>query len=190
MSRVYYLRLPLQLLIEEAEAERLTRLCLEFPVLEVLDPARMETLIRDRLTDLGWQEDGLGALQKAASRGIVWRIDPAARRLTVQAPEIGDQQLIISLGERPGPAGDVAQSLEGAGISAADPVVRREILRFKEGLREELIRATVQARRELNQVLKGIYQEALKEKARQLGTIASIRETSDGGRTRIHIEVT
>jgi len=47
----------------------------------------------------------------------------------------------------------------------------------------------MEARKVLNAALKETYREAIKTKASQIGNVTNISESSEGGSTRIRIEV-
>ncbi len=183
MSRSYAIRIPIEVLLSENLRNRLADFRLNFPLLDILPPERMQEMLKKRLIEAGFLEIEAGLVMPALP-GQKAVFDPATMemRLSIAVPETHnarmyeesinwmEEQIKKALA-----AGTVLETAPGSELSA--------------NLAKEMANLAVKARAAVNAVLKDVYREAIREKAGQLGSVSNVSESSDGSTFRIRIEV-
>lgn len=183
MSRSYAIRIPIEVLLSENLRNRLADFRLNFPLLDILPPERMQEMLKKRLIAAGFQESEAGLVMPTPT-GQNAVFDPATMemRLSITVPEAHNTRMyeesINWMEEQIKKAlatGTVLEKAPGAELASR--------------LAEQMSELAVKARAAVNAVLKDVYREAIKEKAGQLGSVSNISESSDGSTFRIRIEV-
>jgi len=193
MSRAYLLRIPLEMCLSEREREDRGKMEFSFDLLGILPPEKMKELMGKLLEAAGWRPVD-GHYETTLPGGARASVDLARMRLEVDiSPTLGDHAEVNVYEE----------SLRGTGIEAGArrvievtelppqlaSRVQEAVARQLEAAREPLLRAAIQGRQQLNALLKDVYREAIKEKARSLGNITSVSESSQDGTMRIRVEI-
>ena len=190
MSKSYLVRLPLELLLTPGQMARRGRLEMGFDVLNILPPERMAELLSEVLRNSGWKEANGKWVKRSAELGI-WTIDPVGRTIEIDAS--GRLAQRISLNSVELSDQNIGQNTDPAAIKMSETtkVTIQSILQGLENSEKDLIvREAVRARQAVAETLKDVYRQALPEKAKGLGNIVSVNETSENGSMRIRIELT
>ncbi len=183
MSRSYAIRIPIEVLLSENLRNRLADFRLNFPLLDILPPERMQEMLKKRLIEAGFLEIEAGLVMPTPS-GQTAIFDPATMemRLSIAVPETHNTRMYeesINWMEeqikRALAAGTVLEKAPGSELASR--------------LAEQMAELAVKARAAVNAVLKDVYREAIREKAGQLGSVSNVSESSDGSTFRIRIEV-
>jgi len=202
MSRGYLLRIPTPLIVDLIKrVKQRGRFGFGFGILDILDRPRMRELIREVLVRMGWRDQD-GILEKQLGSHLVGRIDLENLQAEVD---------VTALLEHPsfGPVVEGAINLrmdtDWDGIvkapkteedaKALSPEIQRRVREALEGAIDSpeaqaaLLRGSLNLRRTINEALKDVYREALKEKAATLGNVTSVTESSEGGTYRLRLEI-
>lgn len=183
MSRSYAIRIPIEVLLSESLRNRLADFRLNFPLLDILPPERMQEMLKKRLIAAGFQETEAGLVMPAPS-GQTAIFDPATMemRLSIAVPEAHRasvyEESIRWMEDQ------IKQALAAGRVLNAAPGSE-----LASRLAEQMSDLAVKARATVNAVLKDVYREAIKEKAGQLGSVSNVSESSDGSTFRIRIEI-
>ncbi|MFZ2958273.1 MAG: hypothetical protein WA705_15395 [Candidatus Ozemobacteraceae bacterium] len=195
MSSSYQIRIPVHLTLSEDDRARTGRMNMHFGLLGMLDPDRMRQLLTDALHHRGWKEESSGTWTRVSTGGAVLHLDPAALTLEIDVTADLPSHLLAGYFE---PGDTRIQTLETKTSSDIDALgltgdaaanLQAQLGQMNANASQRLVRETMNARRELNETLKDVYREAVKEKATSLGTVSSVDESSTGGSWRVRIEI-
>lgn len=193
MSKSYLIKLPLTMFLTADQLARRGRLALSFDLLGILETERMNEILGKVLAGRGWTRSPDGQWVCRSSGGATWRIDPASHTLEVDISPHLTQDISLD-SSRLGLYDDSPPS--PIRISSAEdlpPDVRTSIEAILANLqaaeKDGLIKEAIQARLALTMALREVYREALQEKARAMGNIVSVSESTQDGTTRIRIEI-
>jgi hypothetical protein len=164
----------------------------ELEILDILPREQMAQLLERELAGRGFKPKGKQLVR--SQDGVTVTLDPESGKVTVQSEM---EQKVEVQGER------VGRSYDEGGTSARQTreVLRKELkadLETQVALREgelqgqatdKLEQELGDLRGELNQVVNRVTAEALKEKAKQLGTIKEMTEDPESGSLTIVLEV-
>ncbi len=188
MSQIYRIKLSENLVVEvDACAEN--RVVHRIEIAPVLPPEDMGKLLVEALIRRGWNRREDGRLEKTNSKTGEERVlDPEA--MTLEAKIRGtmkkkvDQVLV-------GSRKNINQKKL---IQERDRQVEEEKRILESKIRAEAARRLEESAKErageVQEALRDVYAEALKKKARTLGTVTEIREeTGEDGRYRLTIKV-
>ncbi len=190
MSRSYQIKLPLAMFLTSDQLARRGRLDMSFDLLGILTPERMKEILGEILTGRGWTQTPDGKWTCRSPDGAIWRIDPASHTLEVDVSPQLTQDIIVDssrLGiyDDSGPRNVSATNLPAAVRTSIEAAVQS----LEAGEKDRLVREAMQARLALTEALQEVYREALQEKAKSIGNIVSVSESTQDGTTRIRIEI-
>ena len=190
MSRAY------RITVKESETRELRgedEICTRLELLEVLPPAAMGKLLADELKGRGFTENEDGTLTRRDGKLTV-TVDPCNGEVSVKS-EVEEKVTIEAKREATG-WDDVGPGLDGVRDRTKEQLrqdIERKAGRESERLQgqatEALEKHLADLQPELSQVINKITREALKEKAKQLGSIKEISEDAETGSLTIKIEV-
>jgi hypothetical protein len=187
MSRSYRIRIPIEVLLSNDKLEKLGRFSMPFDIMHIMPAERMHELLKNALLAAGCQDTGDGMVVPCENgRSAVVDIKNRKIRLEVPLPE--DYGISVYEEHIEQLRADVEDALNkgkllngGMGLYEQNELARHQAI--------ELRNLALAARKVVNAALKEAYREAIKEKAAQIGNVSAVSESSDGGVTRIRIEV-
>ena len=190
MSRAY------RITVKESETRELRgsdEICTQLELLGVLPPESMGKLLADELKARGFTEADDGKLSRQDGNLTV-TVDPCNGEVSVKS-EVAEAVTIEAKREAAG-YDDVGPGVEGVRERARadlkkdiDKKADRETERLQTQATEALEKHLAELQPELSQVVNKVTREALKEKAKQLGTVTEIAEDAQTGSLTIKIEV-
>jgi hypothetical protein len=149
---------------------------LDIDLLGILPEGDMVDLLKRSLVAAGWRETEDGLVSPDQSGGVLIRLAPDGRSLEIR---LSAQDTVQGRG--------ITQ--ESAAQSAARAAERSQG-RLESQVAAALVRAEPGVRAQLNQVLQGVYIEALKKKAQSLGQLQSVQENRNAdGEIEVVIKV-
>ncbi len=157
MSRAY--RVPAYEASATIEAE--DHLCMELEMLDILPPGEMVSMLREELKAEGWKERADGAVESTVGEARAV-LEAEGDKVTVERREHNRVNV------RGYNKGEVNTRLEKAAERAKDTAqknVVRSLLKVEPEVRETIQRA-----------LQRVYVRALKQKAKSMGEVESVRE--------------
>jgi hypothetical protein len=159
----------------------------------ILPPEEMAALLREALQRRGYGEDAGGKLSKKGSKGEDIAFDLDA--MEVSASIAVEKQLSADV-EASGNGYDKksAQASAEQNLRARKEAVESQLESEGSLIQREITRRLEESEaarsREINEVLQEVYAESLKRKARQLGDVMEVREsTTPGGEYELVIKV-
>lgn len=193
MSRAYRVKIPLNLTNLEVNKNQVK---MDINILAILDKKRMAEIMRKILTQLSDTEQNGETVKVKTESGIIYEIDLANMTLSIDFSEkMGTVSLDIyeeSLNEQ---LKDLAKN-ETIHINEENiqnlndhskTLIDREISKLKTEAEKDTVTESFKARQFINQVLKEVYKEAIKEKAQGMGNINSITEADENGEYRVRM---
>lgn len=187
MSRSYRIRIPIEVLLSNDRLDKLGSFSMPFDVMQILPADQMQELLKKSLLAAGCSESG-DEIAVPCKSGQTALIDVVNRilRLRIEVPKEYEtsvyEEVISSVNEQIANALTKGEQIGGKMGQHADRLVAAEMA-------PRLRDLAMDARKVLNAALKETYREAIKTKASQIGNVTNISESSEGGSTRIRIEV-
>ncbi len=139
-------------------------LCIELQLLPVLGDDRMRELVKEALKKDGWRDNGSGGLHKSLGDGLKATLSPDAKTVTLE------QEQSITVEGR-------ATTEEQAQRDASDRADKA-----KDSVRRQATTALAHiegdVRAKLDAVIQRVYVTALEEKARSMGQLESMEQTT------------
>ena len=190
MSRAY------RITVKESESRHLKagdEICTDLEILEILPPEDMATLLKEELKKRGFEEQDDGTLIRKDG-DITVKIDPCTGEVSVKAEteETVNQEVkreatgFNDVGPNEGTLRDrVRDQLK----QDLDKRFDKEQSDLQKRATDELERKLQELQPEVADVVNKVTRDALKEKARQLGTVKEISEDAESGSLTITIEV-
>jgi len=168
MSRGYRVYVePLSVARTNVSAE--DELCIQLSLLPVLGEDRMRELVREALKADGWKDDGQGGLKKQLGDGLSATLDRAGAVVTVRQ--------------------EANAEVTGAGRSQqlAEQQAEERARNVKDNVKRQattsLARAEGDVRAAVDAVIQRVYVTALEEKARSMGQLESMEQTTSADGT-------
>ena len=193
MSRAYRLMIPLARLGATPEQG----VVLDFELMPILEMERMRELCEQRFRERGARDgagEHAGKLILRRSNGVELVIDVAAGTITVELGNI-DHEVEVWIDEESLTVGQT-RSARGDTIRMSDrelekipEYVKEMVAREAKGMQRIALQQVNQARKELHEVLREVYRDAVKEKAQAMGNVTSVSESEHGDEYRIRIEL-
>lgn len=198
MSRAYRAKISLaELCVLESR-----RVGITLDLLPILTPERMRAIALEVLAEKGAERETLpdGGERWVLRRpnGVAYRIDPETLTVEVSLDDMVGRTISITVYEEALERSKLAAAQRGEltltpeearGLGWTAEQLAELADRERLEARRQLLVETEEARRTMNQMLKDIYREAVKEKARSLGDVTSISESERDGTYRIRIEL-
>jgi hypothetical protein len=168
-------------------------ICTDLEVLEVLPPEDMAGLLRKELESRGFESRDDGTLSRADGPVTV-TVDPCTGRVTVTATA---EERVTREAEVTGQYYDDAGPGEARTRDGLQEKARQQAAKQIDERRSELQGVATDAlegalerlRPELSDAVNRVTREALKEKAKQMGTVKDVSENESSGELTIRIEV-
>ena len=162
-------------------------------VLEILPPEAMAELLRKGLADRGYteQEDGT-FIRNEGSTTIT--VDPCSGEVTVKSDVSQDVELQAegeaSAWDDVGPSEAATRARVSANLQQQlEKQAEKEGERLQSEATTELEKKLEELQPELGKLVNEVTRQALKEKAKQMGTIKEISEDAESGNLTIKVEV-
>jgi len=158
-----------------------------FDVMQILPADQMQELLKKSLLAAGCSESG-GAIAVPCKEGQTALIDLKNSTLRLKVAVPGEfttsvyEEILDSVNDQIKNALASGTQIGGRIGESADSLLAGQMAK-------QLRDLAMAARRVLNAALKETYREAIKIKASQIGNVTNISESSEGGSTRIRIEV-
>lgn len=171
MSRGYRIRMRAPVTARQGSAKASDGMRLDIDLLPILGAAEMQALLSEALAEAGWAPRE-GALETTIDGA---RIRLEGDHLSITAE---DSQTVTGRGRTASEAESTMRARKAAAESALSTRLGKKVARVEAALCE-LLEPTVQ----------GVYVEALKRKAAQMGEITSIDERRDGAQVELTIKV-
>jgi hypothetical protein len=158
-----------------------------FDIMQILPADQMQDLLKKSLLAAGCTDSEAG-LVVPCQDGKTALIDVENRTIKIRVPvpkeyETGVyEEVLAGVNAQIAQALASGQQLGGRMSEHADSLLAGQMA-------SQLRDLTMEARKVLNAALKDTYREAIREKAAQIGNVTNISESSEGGSTRIRIEV-
>jgi hypothetical protein len=190
MSRAYWVKLSSSVSeTVEASDKAIHRIELD----AVVPEGEMVDLLEGALTDSGWEKQEDGTYKKESTGGItlVWDL-PA---MTVEARVDAERELVQEIevsgrGYEESTARREAERLLSEREKAAHDAMGVERARLQGKLSEKLGANEADRVKEVNEVLRKTYADAIRRKADRLGNVTSVQEsTGDDGEYRLTITI-
>ena len=157
MSRAY--RVPAYEASATIEAE--DHLSMQLEMLDILPPGEMVRMLREELKQEGWKETSDGEVEAVVGDARA-RLSADGDRVTVERSEKNRVNV------RGYNKDDVNKRLEQATTRAED-TAKKNVVR-------DLLRVEPEVRESIQRALQRVYVEALKQKAKSMGDVESVRE--------------
>ena len=190
MSRAY------RITLKESDTRRLTagdEISTRLEILEILPPEDMATLLRNELKGRGFEEQPDGTLvRKDGDLSVT--VDPCTGEVTVAA---GAEATVSQEAKRDATGfNDVGPNEQALRDRVKDQLKQELDKRFEAEQQKLQQKATERLEKHLNdiqpevaEVVNKVTRDALKEKARQMGTVTEISEDEKTGNLTIKLEV-
>ena len=190
MSRAY------RITLKESSVRELKgsdEICTQLEVLEVLLPEQMSELLRKELKEKGFVEQEDGTLTRKEGNVTV-TINPKSCEVTVKA-DVKEEVTVEAkrqgggyddVGPNPN---DVRKMVEKQLKQDLDEKAGKEGERLQGAATKELEEKLCELQPELSDIVNKVTREAIKQKAKQLGTIKELSEDEETGSLTIKIEV-
>jgi hypothetical protein len=190
MSRAY------RITVKESETRELKgsdEICTQLELLEILPAESMAKLLADELKARGFEETADGTLTRKDGKMTI-TVDPCNGEVSVKS-EVEEKVTIEAKRDATG-WDDVGASVDTVKDRTKqelkkdiDKKADKETERLQTEATQALEKHLEELQPELSQVVNKITREALKEKAKQLGSIKEIAEDAETGSLTIKIEV-
>jgi len=190
MSRAY------RITVKESDTRTLQgsdELCTQLELLEILPRPSMGALLKDALKDAGFQENEHGEMVRQQGT-ITTTIDPETGTVSVQAQQ--QEELKIEAKKEVQGWDDAGPTSETLRTQAQEQLrqeidrrAEKESRRLQTEASQQLEQALDDLQPELSRIINQVTRKALKEKAKQLGTVQEIVENPQTGDLTIKIEV-
>ena len=160
---------------------------LVFPLLEILNREKMNELIKEKLIEKGFVEkDGLLEIDLGdGERGI---FNPETMTLDIHLNVADDVFLLVQEEVANDVQAEIQRALESGKIlkqyeknSGLQDLVEQQ--------KGKMLAHATELKKQINDALKEVYKEAIKEKATQLGSVTNLSESSAGGVYKIRLEI-
>ncbi|RCK81651.1 MAG: hypothetical protein OZSIB_0785 [Candidatus Ozemobacter sibiricus] len=166
------------------------RLDLSFDLLGILEPERMTELLDQVLARRGWTRTPDGKWARPSANQAIWQIDTGSRVLAIDiSPQLAQDIAIdssrLGIYDDSGPVKVSVEQLPATVRTSIEVALQH----LETGEKDRLVAEAMQARQALTAALQEVYREALQEKARAMGNIVSVSESTQDGTTRIRIEI-
>lgn len=187
MSRSYRIRIPIEVLLSNDRLDKLGSFSMPFDVMQILPADQMQELLKKSLLAAGCSESDAG-IAVPCKKGETAIIDVENRiiRLRANVPKDFEtsvyEESIRSVNAEIEKALAEGEQIVGRMSQSAESLLAAQMA-------AQLRDLAMEARKVLNAALKETYREAIKTKASQIGNVTNISESSEGGSTRIRIEV-
>ena len=190
MSRAY------RITVKESETRTVKgadEICTRLELLEVLPPERMAEILKGELQGAGFEEIEDGSLQRKDGKLTV-TVDPCSGEVTVSSEASEEVKLEarrdVTGYDDIGPnAGTSSERTREQLRKEIDKKAEREAERLQGQATEALEAHLDELQPELGKIVNKVTREALKEKARQLGSVTEIHEDAESGNLTIRVEV-
>lgn len=202
MSRVYKLRIPVDLTNLHIKENKIN---IDINMLNILDTSRMSEILKkvvlnlkNELSESISQIDQTGKiLEIKTDNGMIYNIDLEKLILSIDLSEsfknidtnIYEESLTENLRQL---AKNEIITIDDINIldDKSKEVIQQNTNLIKSEIEKKLVTETFRARQFINQILKEVYKEAIKEKASQMGNINSIKESDENGEYRVKMIIT
>jgi pyruvate formate-lyase activating enzyme-like uncharacterized protein len=190
MSRAY------RITVKESETRELKgsdEICTDLELLEILPPEQMADILRGELAGRGFKELADGTMQRVDGDTTV-TVDPCSGQVSVKSV-VGEEVKIEVKREATGyddvgpDQSTVRDRVKEQLKQDIDKKAEREVERLQGQATEKLEKKLDELQPELGQVINKVTRDALKEKAKQMGTIKEVAEDAETGNLTIKIEV-
>ena len=160
---------------------------LVFPLLEILNREKMNELIKEKLIEKGFVEkDGLLEIDLGdGERGV---FNPETMTLDIHLNVADDVFLLVQEEVANDVQAEIQRALESGKIlkqyeknSGLQDLVEQQ--------KGKMLAHATELKKQINDALKEVYKEAIKEKATQLGSVTNLSESSAGGVYKIRLEI-
>ncbi len=191
MSKSYFIPVILKIHLTASDLDKNGKMRIRFDVLDILPPERMKEILADALKKKGWEPKD-NVCELVAPNGVKIRIDPAALQLEVDITTTIAKGLYVSIvSDMKTPIKEVELGkLETLGLASNESEqVQRQLGAMAHNISDNLIREMLKGKQLLNEVLKDVYRQAIAEKAKSLGNVTSVSESSEDGKLRIRVEI-
>lgn len=183
MSKTYYIPIHILAGILDVDTSKTScKLKMSFELMEILAGSRMQELLRSKLLQSGWEEEGNQVKKNVGN--IEWVIDPTGGTISVKA-DASQVTIGIYAGNDKYPDTEYLKN-----NSHLAKLIEKTLADTEKEQKEILVKHIIEVRKTLNVTLKDVYREALLEKAASMGNVISTSETSENGELRIRIELT
>ncbi len=202
MSRVYKLRIPVDLTNLHIKENKIN---IDINMLNILDTSSMSEILKkvvlnlkNELSESISQIDQTGKiLEIKTDNGMIYNIDLEKLILSIDLSEsfknidtnIYEESLTENLRQL---AKNEIITIDDIDIldDKSKKVIQENTNLINSEIEKKLVTETFRARQFINQILKEVYKEAIKEKASQMGNINSIKESDENGEYRVKMIIT
>lgn len=189
MSRAYWVKLTSAVSETiDASDKAVHKIDLE----SVIPEDEMEDILKGALERNGWEDSGDGTYTKTGDDGVTltWNLEDMTVEATVrQEQQVTRDVQVEGRGYDQGTARREAERLLKQREQAARDAIGAESEKLQRELAKQLGDNEQERMREINGVLQETYAEALKRKARRLGNVTSVQESSDGDEYSLTITI-
>lgn len=187
MSRSYSIRLPLNIILSAENLKKFGTFSMVFPLLEIVKREKMLEILREKLLEKGFSEDGelLKIDLDNGSRGV---FNPETMTLNIHLPV--EEEISIRVKEEvlDKVKAQIQRAMETGELleKYKDSVAMRDVA---DEQKNKIVALATELRKEINAALKETYKDAIKEKASQLGSVTNLSESSANGVYKIRLEI-
>ena len=190
MSRAY------RITVKESETRELRgadEICTKLELLDILPPEDTAGLLKGALKERGFKEQADGTLTRQDG-GLTVTVDPCDGTVSVKsevAEKVGLEAKRHTSGfDDIGPSEKaIRERMKGDLKADLDKKAEQEAARLQAEATEKLEKHLDELQPELGRVVNKVTREALKQKARSLGTVQEIHEDAEAGNLTIKVEV-
>ena len=191
MSRAYRIKVK-ESVARDIRAEDSIETCLE--ILEILPAEQMGELLAAELEKRGFERQEDGTLVRKEEDGVTVTVEPCSGTVTVQA-ETADRVEVEGTREGygyddVGPGRKLIEERLGQELRGdLEKRVDQQAQKLQTAATGKLEKELQDIQPELREAVERVTAEALKEKAKQMGTIKDISEDAESGSLTITVEV-
>lgn len=171
------------------------KVILDINMVPILDPERMKDVLKNELEKNGFEIEGNKAT-KENPNGSDYEIDLDELKLEIDVSKaLQEKKSEIYMEEE-----DLPDELIQGGkdeieidVNLVDDEVRKSIEnavnRNNSKTNQAVTQETLKGRQLINEILRDVYREAVKEKANSMGNVSSMNETNENGEMKIRVEI-
>lgn len=157
---------------------------------DILPEDQMKDLLRDALTERGFEENEDGHLERAEEGGEVMTVDLESLELTTELEAESEVSGKVDAWGDAESRDTARRRAESSAQSQADAMLERGQKDVQSRVTQQLAEGESARLEEMNQVLQDVYSEALKRKAREMGDVVDQYEgTNQDGEYELVIKV-
>ncbi|MEZ6184453.1 MAG: hypothetical protein R3F62_05505 [Planctomycetota bacterium] len=196
MSQTYVIKVSASVREEVSASDKRRK---KLVLTEICDPDEQRSILKERLQERGWTEaEGSDGKRWTKSEGGVTQtldLEDMSVEAEVTLERVLERERTITVvGDRDRDDPNARRTKERTELEERIAIKAEEKQQVEEALQEEIAetldRTEEERTKELNEVVREVYAESLKRKARRLGSVTEVREGQSGQDYELVIKIT